>query len=102
MTRRQILVRAAAEFDISKAALWYHAQQPELGDEFEAEVHAAIKRAAASPRQYLRIQRRPEIRLVLTRRFPYCVYFIVRPDSIIVFRVLHTARDDREWKRGVP
>jgi toxin ParE1/3/4 len=101
MSRRQIVVRAAAEFDISKAALWYHAQKPGLGDEFEAEVQATFERAAARPRQYWRLRRHPEIRQVLTWRFPYCVYYVVRPDSIIVFRVLHAARDDRQWKKSV-
>jgi len=39
----------------------------------------------------------PTVRRILTRRFPYRVFFIVRLDAIIVFAVLHAARHDRVW-----
>ena len=51
------------------------------------------------PRQYRRLRRRPEVRRVLTRRFPYCIFFILSEDAIVVFRVLHGARHDRNWKQ---
>lgn len=35
-------------------------------------------------------------------RNPYKVFFIRLADSIGVFRVLHEARHDREWRKGVP
>ena len=42
-----------------------------------------------------------EFRRVLTRRFPYAVFYAVRGDRIVVFAMLHTARDPRLWrKRG--
>jgi hypothetical protein len=39
------------------------------------------------------------VRRALTRRFPYRVFFIVLPDAIVVFAVLHAARHDRIWKQ---
>jgi len=100
MTRR-LIIRAQAEADISQAALWYHNQLPRLAEEFMAEVDAAIGRAVANPFLYRRLRRRPEVRRVLTRRFPYRVFFVLRPDAIVVFRVLHAARHDREWRTSV-
>ena len=44
------------------------------------------------------MRRNPLVRRVLTRRFPYRVFFIVRPDAIVVFAVVHAARHDRVWK----
>jgi hypothetical protein len=39
---------------------------------------------------------------VLTKRFPFRVFFIRRVDANVVFRVLHGARNDREWKSYTP
>jgi plasmid stabilization system protein ParE len=99
---RRLIIRAEAEADISEAALWYQARRAGLGEEFITEVHAAIESAAANPRKYRRLRRRPEVRRVLTRRFPYRVFFVLRPDAIVVFRVLHGARHEREWKTRLP
>lgn len=100
MTRR-LIVRAEAEADLAEASLWYDGQSPGLGDAFLAEAQAAIQRAVENPLAHRRFRRRPEVRRVLTARFPYRVFYILRPDAIIVFRVLHGARHDREWKRRV-
>ena len=67
-----------------------------------AEVEAAIKSAVANPLRFPRFRRKPEVRRVLTHRFPYRIFFVLRPDAVVVFRVLHGARHDREWKRATP
>jgi hypothetical protein len=41
----RLIIRDEAEADIAEAALWYHLRTPGLGDEFLAEVRAAIQRA---------------------------------------------------------
>lgn len=42
------------------------------------------------------------VRRILTRRFPYRIFFVVERDVIIVFRVIHNARNDREWTGAIP
>ena len=69
-----------------------------LGLELISEVQSAIARALISPESFTRLRRNPTVRRVLTRRFPYRVFFIARPDAIVVFAVLHAARHDRVWK----
>lgn len=98
MTYR-LIIRAEAETDITDAAIWYQNQRSGLGDEFLAEVQSAMESAVANPRQYPRLRRKPEVRRVLAGRFPYRVFFVLRSDAVIVFRVLHAARHDREWRR---
>jgi plasmid stabilization system protein ParE len=39
------------------------------------------------------------VRRVLTRRFPYRIFYVVRPDAIVVFAVLHAAQDEDNWLR---
>ena len=96
---RRLIIRKEAEADITEAALWYDAREAGLGLELTAEVYAAIRRALASPSGYLRLRKRPEVRRILARRFPYRIFYIVRPDAMIVFAVIHAARHSRHWKR---
>ncbi len=72
---------------------WYETQRPGLGDEFLAEIDAAIHRLETDP------ERRPfyyrDFRRVLTRRFPYKLFYRVEGERVIVFRILHAQREHR-------
>ena len=96
---RRLIVRYEAEADITEAALWYEQQEAGLGLELTLEVRAAMERAVERPLLHLLLRRRPEVRRVLSRRFPYRIIFIVRDDAIVVFAVLHAARHDRRWRQ---
>ncbi len=96
---RRLLVRPEAEEDITTTALWYEARDPGLGLELNLKIRAAIRRTVENPPIHLRLRRRPEVRRVLARRFPYRVIYILREDAIVVFAVLHTARHDRQWRQ---
>ena len=98
---RRLIIRDEAEVDITEAALWYDGQEKGLGLELTTEVRSAIHRALSDPLIYLQLRKRPEVRRILTRRFPYRVFFIVREDAIVVFAVLHAARHDLHWQRRV-
>jgi plasmid stabilization system protein ParE len=95
---RRLIVRPEAEADITNAAVWYESHEPGLGLEFTSELHSAFVRAINSPESFVRVRRNPTVRRILTRRFPYRVFFIDRPDALVVFAVLHAARHDRIWK----
>jgi toxin ParE1/3/4 len=69
-----------------------------LGRDFLTEIELAISAAAERPHRYPRLRRHPEVRRVLLRRFPYRVFFVRTNDAVVVFRVLHGAEHDREWK----
>ena len=95
---RRLIVRPEAEADISDAAVWYDGRTRGLGLELISEVQSAIARAIKNPESFTRVRLNPLVRRVLTRRFPYRVFFIVRPDALVVFAVLHAARHDRIWQ----
>jgi toxin ParE1/3/4 len=98
---RRLIVQPEAETDIMAAAIWYDSREPGLGLEVVSEIHAAIERALNDPEAFPRLRSRPIVRRVLARRFPYRIFFIVRPDALIVLAVLHAARHDRNWKRRI-
>jgi toxin ParE1/3/4 len=98
---RRLIVRPEAEADITDGAVWYDSREPGLGLQLISEVQTAIARALKSPESFLRVRRNPPVRRVLTRRFPYRIFFIDRQDALVVFAVLHAARHDRVWKHRV-
>ncbi len=87
------------EADALEAALWYEGREPGLRLEVTAELQAAVERALANPLAYLLLRKQPHVRRVLTRRFPYRVFYFVRSDALVVFAILHAARDERYWRR---
>jgi len=96
---RRLIVRPEAEADITEAALWYDKREAGLGLELTLEIGAAIGRAVENPRLYLLLRKHPEVRRVLSRRFPYRIFFILRDDAIVIFAVIHAARHDRHWRK---
>lgn len=91
-----VVVRPSAAKDIAEARAWYEAKQAGLGASFLDAVEAALKSIIAGPQRYPALVR--DARRILTRRFPYSVYFRVRNDEIRVIAVLHQHRDPRLLK----
>jgi hypothetical protein len=98
MTRR-LIVRPEAEADITNGAVWYESRESGLGLELISEVQSAIARALKNPESFTCVRRNPTVRRVLTRRFPYRIFFIVRVDAIVVLPCSNAARHDRVWKQ---
>jgi len=98
---RRLIIRPEAEADLTDGTAWYESRESGLGLEFLEEAHSGIARALENPESFTRVRRIPTVRRVLIRRFPYRVFFIVRPDAIVVFAVIHAARHDRVWKYRV-
>lgn len=96
MTRR-VIIRSEAEEDLLEGALWYEGLEEGLGKDFLFEIRAAINRTAENPLLYPSLRANPDVRRVLTRRFKYRIFYILRSDAMIVFAVLHAARHDRRW-----
>jgi plasmid stabilization system protein ParE len=92
----RVRIRSDARNDIRFARDWYERQSRGLGDRFGEELAATISSIETQPLLYAVIHR--DIRRAMTRRFPYAIYFIVEGDRISVLRVLHHARDPREWQ----
>lgn len=93
----ELILRPEAEADALEAYRWYSEQLPGLGEDFLAEIDHALESIRANPEAHRKLHR--EFRRVLTRRFPYGVFYAVRGDRIVVFAILHTARDPRLWKK---
>ena len=97
MTRRFIL-RPRAERDIQSIFDWYETQQPTLGDEFLVSLRERLETIREFPESAPILYR--DIRRAVVSRFPYLIFFIVRPTRVSVLAVLHQSRDPKVWPRG--
>jgi toxin ParE1/3/4 len=102
MPALKLIVRAEAEVDITDAALWCESQREKLGLEFLAEVDQVMDAIRSGPLRFVCLRRSPEVRRATTGRFPYRIFFIRADEAVVVFRVLHSARHDRLWKKSLP
>ncbi len=84
---------------MAEAFDWHEDRQPTLGHEFLGEVHAAFRVLAENPLHYPVIYQ--DVRRILTRRFPYKVFFFIEADRVEVIGVVHGKRHHRVWKRRV-
>jgi toxin ParE1/3/4 len=91
----RVIIRPNAEADLHEARLWYNSRRSGLGDELLNEVGQAVHFLAEYPEQ------RPiyynDFRRLMTRRFPYKLFYRVEGDQVVVFRILHAKRDHQRY-----
>jgi plasmid stabilization system protein ParE len=91
-----MIIRPEAEADLATARDWYERQHAGLGAEFLLCVEEVLERIGRTPEMYRVVHH--DIRRVLTRRFPYAVYYRIVGNDAVVLGILHTHRDPREWQ----
>ena len=91
-----LTLRPEAAADVEDAYLWYEAQRPGLGEEFLESLDSTLRLIEENPKQYQIVHR--DIRRVLLRRFPYCVYYLALEQGVVVLACLYARRDPRTWK----
>lgn len=87
---------AGAEFNM--AVDWYEQRQRGLGVRFTEAIQVVLNRISTHPRLH-GVAFEDVRKAVVGRPFPYCVYFTVEPDHILIVSIFHTSRDLDELKR---
>ena len=91
-----VVLRTAAQTEADEAAKWYEAQQTGLGDDFVVELQRIIDVISSQPNRYPVVS--GDTRQAPLTRFPYCVYYRVRPNRVIVTAVFHTSSNPSNWQ----
>jgi plasmid stabilization system protein ParE len=92
-----VIFRPQAVEDIVEAAAWYQVHAPGLGEQLIDEILTATHRAQENPELFRIVRHEGNVRRVLTKRFPYRIFFSVVGKTLYVHAVLHGARHDRRW-----
>jgi len=97
----KVVIRAEAEAELAEAALWYEEQEPDLGRRFVETVRVVWSQLSINPRVYSRRDRKKDVRFAPVGRFSYFVVYEIRDLErlIVVASILHTARDERRWRK---
>lgn len=90
-----LTIRPEAETDLSEAYQYYEACRENLGADFLLCIEESLERIVKEPHLYQTIYK--NIRRVLSRRFPYCIYYITIGKNIIVIAVLHVRKNPANW-----
>jgi len=80
-----------ASADIDETINWYNNKRAGLGDEFLGQLNVSLDNIEAGPQTFPVVRNR--VRRAVLRRFPYCVFFVVRERDIVLFAVLHGKRN---------
>jgi plasmid stabilization system protein ParE len=93
---RRLIVRPEAEADADEAYRWYEQRRTGLGEDFFAVVDQALDLIERSPTAFPRVHK--DVRRLLTKRFPFAVFYVVTPDAIAILAIRHQASDPERWR----
>lgn len=85
-----VFLDSRAEEDIDAAAQWYGEQSAELTLKFLDSVDSAFGFITQFPQAGREVDY--GIHRVLTKKFPFCIYYKVDEGQVVVFAVLHFRR----------
>jgi toxin ParE1/3/4 len=92
-----------AEAEINAAVAWYdsRAERTEVGDEFLAEIDAAIERIGEHPAAFQlvpRVSRKLDVRSCPLHRFPFSLMFVELATEIRVVAAAHHRKRPGYWR----
>ena len=86
-----------AEQDAKKGAAWYEGESKGLGSAFLEIMDRTLATVVENPHLFPVVHR--DVRRALLKRFPYGVFFRIKPDRIRVIAVTHLARNPSTWQK---
>ena len=86
-----------ARAELRAAALWYEERRAWLGQDFIAEVSAALDRIADAPSSFPLWPNAVPVRKAPVHRFPYLVAFEMHARKTLVLAVAHASRRPLYW-----
>jgi plasmid stabilization system protein ParE len=97
MSRLLVSVRPKAEEEAQRAAKWYEERSQGLGAAFLELVEQILTEISENPFRFPVVY--GDIRRALLKRFPYGVFFRIRPSRIRVIAIMHLSRNPERWQK---
>lgn len=95
--RPPVVYRRRVGRDLAEAFAYYEEQVEGLGERFLSTVDLTFGAIERYPEMFAKVH--SDVRRAIISHFPYAVFYRIERQRIVVFRVLHTARDPRAWPR---
>lgn len=95
--KRGFVLRRIAEQEFDDSIAYYESEREGLGQEFRAIIEQQFQHIADNPERFAKV--RGEVRrMVVLRRFPFVIHFLIEPERIVILSVFHTSRDAEQLK----
>ena len=91
-----VRIRSEAESDLQEAYSYFEQCRFGLGADFMDCVENALAKLSSNHERYPLVYK--SIRRILIRRFPFAVFYTEIDEIIVVFAVLHCAREQSVWR----
>ncbi len=91
-----IRLRRAAQVEYDDAADWYESGRRGLGLQFVAAVRHVLDAITAQPDRYPEVM--AGVREAPVVGWPYCIYYQVHANHVMVLAVFHASRDPSIWQ----
>jgi plasmid stabilization system protein ParE len=89
-----------AQADVEEVHAWYGQRRVGLAEDFRRSLDQCIASIASHPQGHPILH--GSVRRALLRRFPYCIFYVVEQQRVLVVGCFHARRDPRAWQlRGV-
>ena len=75
---------------------WYQARLPGLGKQFLDELSITLAEIEANPTRFALVT--PTIRQAPVNRFPFSIFYRIKPDRIRILALWHNKRGSSGWK----
>ena len=92
----RVALTPEAQADIEDVHTWYAARTAGLAEEFRGALDQCLEGIASFPEAHPVIHR--SFRRALLRRFPYCVFYVVAREQVVVHGCFHARRDPSVWQ----
>ncbi len=94
MTKFQVRIKPGAVQDIAQSLDYYESKKENLGFEFILEIDFAIEQLSYFPEIGPIVYK--DFRQILTRRFPFRIFYKFSEKRVNVYAVLHQSREFRK------
>jgi len=88
-----VRIRVEAENDLQDAYSYFELCRTGLGADFMLCVEESLAKISRNPQHYPVVYN--SIHRILVHRFPYGVFYQIQAQNIVIFAVMHCARDPK-------
>ncbi len=92
----RLIYHPDAEAELIEAARFYERRVPNLGAQFLDAIDRAVRVIQEAPERWSSPEE--DIRHYLMPRFPYAIYYRIRPDHLRILAFKHHSRHPAYWR----
>jgi plasmid stabilization system protein ParE len=93
----QLSLRRDAVNDLAEAEAFYEAEQAGLSSQFRDQIAMILRLIEKNPRLFPTSEKVGYLKAVVAI-FPFCIYYSVEGEKVVIIAVQHTSRDPKRWQ----